>query len=129
MKVAWNKKTHLPVIEFEDEDFVNAVHVKQMMNGKIPCSKCGTENDNFAWKVLNGYFESMRLSIEEKGKAHARSRAQKDLCSNDFSILDGFDIAVGIPQKIVLQADMMRMQKDTRKEARDAGGTTNDYGD
>lgn len=121
MKVAWNKKTNLPTIEFEDSDFTNAVHVKQMIGGKFKCEKCGTEQENFAWRVLEGYFSTMRLSIEERGKAHARGRATKDLCSNDFSVLDGFDVAVGIPQKIVLQADMMRKQTQKDKEAQNAG--------
>ncbi len=121
MKVVWNKKTNLPVIEFEDSDFTNSVHVKQMMEGKFKCDKCGCENENFAWRILEGYFATMRLSVEERGKFHARGRATKDLCSNDFSILDGFDVAVGIPQKIVLQADMMRMQNNKIKEAQNAG--------
>lgn len=121
MKIAWNKKTNLPTIEFEDSDFTNAVHVKQMLSGKFKCEKCGMEQENFAWRVLEGYFATMRLSMEERGKAHARGRATKDLCSNDFSVLDGFDVAVGIPQKIVLQADMMRIQTEKAKEAQNAG--------
>lgn len=121
MKVAWNKRTNLPVIEFEDADFTNSTHVKQMMDGKFKCDKCGTENENFGWKVLGGYFATMRLSIEERGKIHARGRATKDLCSNDFSILDGFDVAVGIPQRIVLQADVMRNANTKTQEAQNAG--------
>lgn len=121
MKVTWNAKTKLPAIEFEENDFINASHVKQMMAGKFTCSGCGAENENLAWKVLEGYFASMRLSLEERGKTHARSRATRDLCSNDFSILDGFDVAIGIPQKIVLQADMLRPQTGKVKEEQDAG--------
>lgn len=125
MKIGWNKKTNLPTIEFEDADFTNAVHVKQVMNGKFKCEKCGTEQENFGWRVLEGYYATMRLSMEERGKAHARGRATKDLCSNDFSILDGFDVAVGIPQKIVLQADMMRTQNEKIEEEHNAG--TNEF--
>lgn len=121
MKIGWNKRTNLPTVEFEDADFSNAVHVKQMMQGKFKCDKCGMENENFAWRILEGYFSTMRLSMEERGKAHARGRATKDLCSNDFSILDGFDVAVGIPQKIVLQAEIMRKTSQTPKEAQNAG--------
>lgn len=121
MKVTWNKKTNLPVIEFEDADFINANHVKQMIGGKFQCGKCGAENENSGWATLQGYFDSMRLSIEERGKVHARGRATKDLCSNDFSILDGFDVAIGIPKKVVLQADMMRNQNDKAEETQDAG--------
>lgn len=116
MKIAWNKRTNLPTIEFEDADFLNANHVRQLVNGKFVCQGCGSENESYAWKVLSGYFASMRIAIEERGKIHARTRAQKDLCSNDFSVLDGFDVAVGIPSKIVLQADMMAEQQNHIKE-------------
>lgn len=118
MKVTWNPRTNLPAVEFEDADFTNSIHVKQMVDGAIKCEKCGHETQNFAWRVLEGYFASMRLSIEERGKAHARGRATKDLCSNDFSILDGFDVAVAIPKKIILQSDIMRNQN--LKEAQNA---------
>ena len=122
MKVIWNKKTNLPTMEFEEEDFNNAFHVKQMIAGKFKCEKCGLENENYAWKVLEGYFSSMRLKIEERGKVHARGRATKDLCSNDFSVLDGFDVAVGIPQSLVLQADVLRAHENKHiKEETNAG--------
>lgn len=121
MKVAWNAKTRLPVIEFEDSDFTNSNHVKQMLDGKFRCEKCNHEQENFGWRVLEGYFASMRLSMEERGKAHARGRATKDLCSNDFSILDGFDIATGIPKKIVLQADILRKKDKKVEEAENDG--------
>ena len=108
MKVTWDKVKNLPNIEFEESDFTNANAVQQLLSGKHNCRKCGTEMESQAWRILEGYFASMRLSIEEIGKAHARSRAKKDLCSNDFSILDGFDIAVGMPKKIVLQAEKLK---------------------
>lgn len=114
MKITWNKKTNLPVIEFEEQDYANANLVREMLVSP-------------AWQILCGYFESMRLSMEERGKSHARGRATKDLCSNDFSVLDGFDVAIGIPQKIVLQADMMREQQNPTKEAENAGRESDEY--
>lgn len=128
MKVAWDRRTNLPSIEFEESDFANANSIKQFLDGKFTCRKCGTDNDTNAWKVLDGYFASMRLAIEEIGKAHARSRAKKELCSNDFSILDGFDIATGIPRKIVLQAEKLR-ELEKQKEVVESGtdAPTDDY--
>ena len=125
MKVRWNKQTNLPEIEFEKSDYANANSVKQMLNGEFACKKCGTKTELNAWHVLEGYFESMRLSIEEIGKSHARSRAKRELCSNDFSILDGFDIAINIPRKVVLQAEMLRDLK--KKEEVTQSGTDDDY--
>ena len=127
MRVTWNQKTNLPIVEFTEEDFSQAGQVGQMLEGKFMCRKCGTKNDNNAWKVLEGYFASMRLSIEEVGKAHARTRVKRELCSNDFSILDGFDIAVGIPRKVVLQANMMRESQKKLKEMEN--GTADDIND
>ena len=125
MKVKWNKLTNLPEVEFEKSDFAAATSVKQMLNGEFACKKCGTKTEINAWTVLEGYFASMRLSIEEIGKSHARNRAKKDLCSNDFSILDGFDIAVGMPKKIVLQAEMLRDLK--KKEEVTNESQSDDY--
>lgn len=128
MKVSLNRRTNLPALEIDDNDYANAMHVKQMIGGKHTCTKCGTENDISGWKVLEGYFASMRLWIEEIGKVHARSRAKKDLCSNDFSILDGFDIAIGIPQKIILQAEVMRRESEkVSKEAQNDAGPADEF--
>lgn len=121
MKQGFNIKANLPTLEFDESDFTNAFHIKQMMNGKFQCEKCQHENDNFGWRTLLGYFESARLAILENGKKHARSRATKDICSNDFSILDGFDFAISVPSKAVLQTDLIRMKNKQIKEASNAG--------
>lgn len=126
MIVNWNNKTNLPVVEFEDSDFQNAAEISNLLEGKLPCRKCGNQNEIKAWKILEGYFASMRLSIEEIGKSHARSRAKKELCSNDFSILDGFDIAIGIPKKIVLQANMLKENQKKFNDKKEAENGRND---
>lgn len=125
MKVTWNKVTNLPVITFEDADYVGANHVEELLSGHFTCRKCSTVNENTSWKVLNGYFTSMRLTIEELGKAYARTRAKRDICSNVFSILDGFDMAVNMPKKIVLQAEMIREQ-DKKKETHNGNESDTD---
>ena len=128
MKTGWNKKTNLPTMEFEDSDFLKVQEIEQILSGHFACRKCGTQNENKAWATLKGYFDARRLAIEELGKSHARSRAKRDVCSNVFSILDGFDMAVDLAGKIVLQANMMReLQKkqqkleEVRNEPRDDG--------
>ena len=121
MIVTWNNRTNLPEVKFEKTDYANANQVRTLLAGEHTCRKCGNKSELNAWKVMEGYFASMRLSIEEIGKAHARSRAKKELCSNDFSILDGFDIAVGMPRKIILQAEVL---KEVEKKAREAENAT-----
>ena len=127
MKVETNKRNNLPVFKIDDSDAPGIMHLKQMIGGKFMCGKCGTENDNTAWNVLQGYFTSMRLWIEEMGKSHAQSRAKKDLCSNDFSILTGFDIAIGLPEKVISMSKKMdEIQAEKFKEAQDAIRGTDD---
>lgn len=116
MKVTFNKKTNLPVVEFEDSDFMGAQYIAELMDGHFTCRKCSSVNVNTAWETLLGYYESWRGSIEELGKANARSRARNVLCGNVFSILDGFDMAVSIPRKVVLQAEMLQDQKNKKEK-------------
>lgn len=117
MKTGWNKKTNLPTMEFEESDYLKAQEIEQMLSGKLVCRKCSTENESRAWETLKGYFEARRLAIEELGKSHARSRAKRDICSNVFSILDGFDMAVGVATQIVLQAKMMRELQEKKQKS------------
>ena|SRR5258706_11597911 len=117
MKVETNKRSDQPNFKLEDRDSIGILHLKQMVAGRYICSKCGTENENSSWKILQGYFSSLRLWIEELGKSHAQSRAKKDLCSNDLSILTGIDLAIGLPQKLIFQSDLMdKIQNEKLKE-------------
>lgn len=120
MKISTNKFTSLPVYKLDDTDAAGIMHLRQLIGGKLVCGKCGTESENRAWDYLQGYFSSLRLWIEELGKAHAQSRAKKEICSNDFSILTGVDLAVRLPKQVVAQWDMTdKIQKE--KEAQNAG--------
>lgn len=100
-------RNSLPSIELEDKDSQNAVQIAGMLSGTLVCRKCGCENENKGWKILEGYYSNLRRWVEEVGKGHARTRAQKELCSNDFSILDGLDFAIGLPAKIVFQQNLL----------------------
>ena len=102
-------------MEFEESDFIKAQEIEQMLSGKFVCRKCSAENENRAWLTMSGYYASQRLAIEELGKAHARTRAKREICSNDFSILDGFDMAISLAEKVVLQAKML-MELQEKKE-------------
>lgn len=132
MRVETNKRTDAPNFKIEDSDSMGITHLRQMIAGKYTCVKCGTENENFSWRTLQGYLSSLRLWIEELGKSHAQSRAKKDLCSNDLSILTGIDLAIGLPQKLIFQSDVMdKIQTERIKEAHNDAGTddSNGYGD
>lgn len=94
MKIETNKRTEAPVFKVEENDQVGYVELKKLLASE-------------GWKFLQGYFGSLRLWVEEMGKSHAQSRAKKDLCDNDFSILTGIDMAVGLPDKLMRQMELM----------------------
>lgn len=97
----------LPTIELEDKDAQNVQQIAGLLNGVLVCRKCGCENENRGWKILEGYYSNIRRWVEEVGKGHARTVAQKEQCSNDFSILDGLDFAIELPTKIVFQQTLL----------------------
>lgn len=113
MKNGWNKKTNMPTMEFEEADYRGASEIETMLQSK-------------AWETLKGYFASRRLAIEELGKSHARSRAKREICSNVFSILDGFDMAVDMANKVVLQAKMLRDLEDNKRKYEEIKHVTDD---
>ena len=129
MKIETNKRTDAPTFKLEDADNDGLLALKQMIAGKYLCLQCGKENENNSWRTLQGYFSSLRLWIEELGKAHAQSRAKKDLCSNDLSILTGIDMAIGLPQKLIFQSDMMNKIQKQRQEVQEDDAGTTEYGD
>lgn len=130
MKIETNKRTDAPNFKLEEKDSSGVLDLRRLMAGKFICDHCNKENSNFAWQTLQGYFSTLRLWIEELGKSHAQSRSKKDLCSNDLSILTGIDLAIGLPQKLILQDDVMARvaeHKNMGDQNDDAG--TNEYGD
>ena len=118
MKVEWNPVTLKPMMIFEEADYVNAAFVQELLQSP-------------GWAVLQGYFQSSKENILELGKKFSKSRTKKELCDNLFALLDGFDTAVRLPQKVVDQANLMRSQEEKKREAqREAEETkTNEYGD
>lgn len=128
MKIDTNKRNNLPVFNIEDKDSEGILHLRQLIAGKFTCSACGRESDNFSWQSLQGYFSSLRKWIEEMGKSHAQSRVKRDICSNDFSILTGIDLAIGLPEKLITQSELIdRIRKD--KETQNDGTTDDDAGE
>lgn len=113
MKTGWNKKTNMPTMEFEESDYIAAAEIERMLESN-------------AWRTLKGYFASRRLAIEELGKSHARSRAKKEICSNVFSILDGFDQAIELADKVVLQARMLRELDENKRKYEEARNVADD---
>lgn len=129
MKIETNKRTDSPHFKIEDSDSPGILALRRLMVGKFSCDHCGRENTNNSWATLQGYFSSLRLWIEELGKSHAQSRTKKDLCSNDLSILTGIDLAIGLPQKLIFQSEVMSKIKTDKIKENDNDGETNEYGD
>lgn len=124
MKVKWNPKTGLPDFIFEEADYMDAVYIGQMVGGKFSCQKCGTENENHAWKILEGYFKSAREAIIEAMKIGLRNRATRSLTDLKAAKLEGFDEAGRIPQRIIMQAELMKIKDQKLKEVQNAGSNS-----
>lgn len=116
MKIKYNTRTFNLEYQVEENDFVDAIKIEEMLQGKTTCHKCGTESESNGWKVLMGYVAEMRLRLEEVGKAHAEQRVGKDKCVTDFAKLAGFDYVVGLPARIVAQANILRDTLNKTKE-------------
>lgn len=129
MKVETKRGSDAPIIKVEETDSRGILDLRQLMSGEFMCERCQAKNKIAAWETLQGYYSSLRLWIEEMGKTHAQSRAKKDLCDNDFSILTGIDLAIGLPKKLIAQSDMMDKIHKEREDKNDVKEEPNEYGD
>lgn len=120
MKIKWNEKIGFPEYIFEEKDYLDVLHLKQMMGGKFSCGKCGTENENHAWEILQNYMKSAREIIIEEIKKGTRSRSTRDLTDLKAAKLDGFDRAGIVPGIIIAQAEIMKIKEDKIKEVENA---------
>ena len=129
MRIETDKRNDSPHFKIEDTDSPGILDLRKLMAGKFQCDHCGKENINNSWATLQGYFSSLRLWIEELGKSHAQSRTKKDLCSNDLSILTGIDLAIGLPQKLIFQSEVMSKIQNAKRAKENENDGTNEYGD
>lgn len=114
MKIEWDDRIKKPVMIFEEDDFYNANEILKTINTK-------------GWLILQGYFQSQREMIVEKGKEHARTKLRRDLCDNLFAFLDGFDACMRIPDRVVEQAKVMKDAiEKSKKEKHDEAEALDD---
>lgn len=125
MKINWNKTTALPEVTLEEEDFLDAQHLEEMLNGAFTCHKCGNKEVNNGWKVLKGYLDSQRIILEEKIKGSLK-RTSEETMKIQVAKLVGFDHFLNLPEKVVQQAKDMR---EELKEKNNDEPEPNPYGD
>ena len=87
MQVKFNEKTGKVEFAMSDKDIQDAKEISMMM-------------DSEGWKILCKYYEVAREEITDSGKKGVRSRAKRELSSEKWAMLDGFDQAVIIPNKL-----------------------------
>jgi hypothetical protein len=121
MRVDWDKKTGLPTFKVEDKDFYDVIQIQEMMKGAFQCRTCGTNYESSGWQILQGYFESARLKLEEEGKKHAESRMGREKCATDFAKLAGFDYFRATPSIVVRQMEVMKEALIKQEEIKNAG--------
>lgn len=127
MKTTWDSKSKKPTVVLDETDFADGVRIHEMIQGEFLCRKCGNTIENNAWQILSGYFESMRLLLEEKMKSSIETKAGRDSAPTQIAKLAGFDHFYKFPQNIVDQ--MMLLQEAINKNKEKDNGNGNEYGD
>lgn len=105
MEIDFDSKTGLPRFRLSKDDLDDARSIRTMMQSR-------------GWKVLTKYLQVARESIIDAGKNGTNTRAKKELSSDKWSILKGFDEALALPQRVVDRADQF-IRADTPEEKQD----------
>lgn len=102
MKLKIDKTTGMPKLEVEEKDILGAMEIEKTINTD-------------GWKILQGYYQSMRIMIEEQGKNHAEMATGDRKCTVDFAKLAGFDLFSSVPNTVINQFKDLRKQKDEQE--------------
>lgn len=87
MQIKYNERTGKVEFAMLDSDIKDAKEIETMMQAR-------------GWKVLEKYYAVAREEICDSGKKGVRTRAKRELSSEKWAMLDGFDQAVIIPNKL-----------------------------
>jgi hypothetical protein len=115
MKIEFNERTKTIEYVLSDKDIKDAREI--FLTTQSP-----------GWKVLESYYKLGREEIIESGKRCSRTRAKKELCSERFAMLDGFDQAILVPSKVVRDAETYanRERQEKREDKKSGRGTDYD---
>ena len=127
MKIVWDTKTNLPKVILEQKDILDSQHIREMINGKFLCRKCGTESENKGWKVLTKYLEAERAKLEAKVKGSIERNTDEGRSRIQIAKLVGFDHLIELPKKLLEQIDNLLEEIKPKEEKNNE--RTNDYGD
>ena len=127
MKIIWDVKTNLPKVILEQKDILDANHIREMMNGKFLCRKCGTEAENKGWRVLMKYLEAERGKLEAKVKGSIERNTDEGRSRIQIAKLVGFDHMMELPKKLLEQ--MNNLMADLKPKEEKKNEPTNEYGD
>jgi len=112
MNIAFDPKTGVPKFTLEKKDLKDAQEIERTMGTK-------------GWKILKDYLAVGRESIIESGKDGIRTRSKKELSSEKWAVLKGWDESNAIPDRIILRAqEFLKLQKE---EEENAIPSTNEY--
>ena len=99
MEIKFNERTQKIQFSVSKDDMNHAKLLEQMLTSE-------------GWKILQKYYEVGREEIMDAGKKGARNRSKKELSSEKWAMLDGFDQAILIPTKFVDDVNnLMEQQK------------------
>ena len=109
MKTTFGKRSAFPTTQVEDEDAMKIVEIKQMMQTN-------------GWKILEGYYQTLRLLLEERIKADVETRPGRDRSPINAAKLAGFDYFLNHPTRIINQLEIQREAKNEDGDGSDEFG-------
>lgn len=120
MKAKFNERTLKIELKLEEKDFYDAIQVQEMILGHFQCRKCGSGYESKGWEIMKGYFNAAREMIIEAGKDGVNSKIKRQLSDMKFAELKGFDYAMRLPERVVMQADLAKEAIQKQEEIKDA---------
>ncbi len=118
MRFKYSSKTGQMILEMDESDFYYANEIEQMLRGNIMCKKCGTHTENRGWESLTKFWLMWRELILELGKDGTKTRAKRELSDLKFAMLDGYDYATRLGERIVDKAKLIKETKQKEEEER-----------
>lgn len=92
-------KFGVPRVEIEEKDIEDAHEIEKMMQSK-------------GWQVLKGYENYAREMMIRSGKEGIKKRASRDLSDIRWAIINGFDEAIILAERIVQKSKELIDKKE-----------------
>lgn len=97
-------KFGVPRVEIEEKDIEDAYEIEKMMQTK-------------GWQILKGYESYAREMMINSGKEGIKKRASRDLSDIRWAIMQGFDEAIILADRVVKRSkELIEKQKEENEQ-------------